>query len=136
VDAILPEEELPEEQQDTAEANARFFTKGPGYAARNMSQSTISLREAKASATPETFCSARISKGRGRVQRVALGHTLRSPLGSSENGCFRRTPILDGWLPVKGREPMFTQVRISLFGALRAGEIQPCPLTARCATAS
>ena len=33
VAAILPEEDLPEEQQYTTELNALFFTEGPGYSA-------------------------------------------------------------------------------------------------------
>jgi ferredoxin--NADP+ reductase len=33
VEAILPEEDLPEEYQPATELNALFFTDGPGYAA-------------------------------------------------------------------------------------------------------
>ncbi len=33
VDAIFPEEDVPEEYQADIEANARFFTEGPGYSA-------------------------------------------------------------------------------------------------------
>jgi hypothetical protein len=33
VDAILPEEDLPEEYQYTTELNALYFTEGPGYSA-------------------------------------------------------------------------------------------------------
>ena len=36
VDAIRPEEDLPEEQRYTTELNALFFTDGPGYDALNM----------------------------------------------------------------------------------------------------
>ena len=36
VAAILPEEDLPEEQRYTTELNALFFTEGPGYAALEM----------------------------------------------------------------------------------------------------
>jgi ferredoxin--NADP+ reductase len=36
VAAILPEEDLPEEQRYTTELNAIFFTEGPGYAAMEM----------------------------------------------------------------------------------------------------
>jgi ferredoxin--NADP+ reductase len=36
VDAILPEEDLPEDQLYTAELNAAFFSDGPGYAALEM----------------------------------------------------------------------------------------------------
>ncbi|RLT36302.1 MAG: ferredoxin family protein, partial [Chloroflexi bacterium] len=35
-DAILPEEDLPEEYVYTTELNAMFFTEGPGYAALEM----------------------------------------------------------------------------------------------------
>ena len=31
VDAIFPEEDVPEEYQADIEANARFFSEGPGY---------------------------------------------------------------------------------------------------------
>ncbi len=33
VDAIFPEEDVPDEYQADIEANARFFTEGPGYSA-------------------------------------------------------------------------------------------------------
>ena len=33
VDAIFPEEDVPEEYQADIEANARFFSEGPGYSA-------------------------------------------------------------------------------------------------------
>ena len=33
VDAIFPEEDVPDEYQADIEANARFFSEGPGYSA-------------------------------------------------------------------------------------------------------
>jgi hypothetical protein len=36
VEAILPEEDLPEEYAYTAELNALFFSDGPGYSALQM----------------------------------------------------------------------------------------------------
>lgn len=36
VEAILPEEELPDDQAYTTELNALFFTDGPGYDALEM----------------------------------------------------------------------------------------------------
>jgi hypothetical protein len=33
VDAIFPEEDVPEEYEKDIEANAAFFAEGPGYAA-------------------------------------------------------------------------------------------------------
>jgi ferredoxin--NADP+ reductase len=37
-EAILPEEDLPDEYKYTTELNALFFTDGPGYAAVEMSK--------------------------------------------------------------------------------------------------
>jgi ferredoxin--NADP+ reductase len=36
VEAIFPEEDVPKEYQPSAQLNADFFSKGPGYEALNM----------------------------------------------------------------------------------------------------